>query len=194
MSNYQTHFGRTFYQCKKTGYWLSTSYGKDKPRVRAHQWVWICTHGKIPPGYHIHHRNNDKSDNRIENLELIYKSTHLSYHLNDPIRKEQSRKICDKIRPLSKKWHASEQGRAWHKAHGILTWINRKPEKRICKICVKEYETKTFHQEFCSNKCKSKWRRDSGLDNIERQCSKCLCKFMINKYTKTKKCRECNKR
>lgn len=40
----------------------------------AHRIVWIATHGPIAPGLEINHRNRDKADNRVDNLEAI---THL---------------------------------------------------------------------------------------------------------------------
>ena len=41
-----------------------------------HRYVWENINGKIPFGFDIHHINNDKSDNRIENLECLPKSEH----------------------------------------------------------------------------------------------------------------------
>lgn len=184
MSDHQIHFGRKFYLDKQKGYWISTGY----PRIRAHQWVWINMHGLIPKGYHIHHKNENKSDNRIENLELIERSRHLSHHMQNPERKVKSKEICDKIRPLTKKWHASEEGLAWHKLHGIKTWSERNSFKITCKQCNKEADTKTFHQEFCSNACKSKWRRNNKLDHIEKTCPVCSVKYLVNKYAKTNTC------
>ena len=182
------YFGRKFYLDKSTGYWISTDYSKQRPRVRAHQWVWINHYSIIPKGYHIHHRNDDKSDNRIENLELIERSRHLKHHMNLPQRKATSKKMADTYRHLTKEWHSSKEGHEWHKAHGLMSWVNRKPIKIICKICFKETETKTYHQEFCSNSCKSKWRRQSGLDNIEKTCMCCSKSFIANKYAKNKTC------
>lgn len=190
MSNHQEHFGRKFYLDKKKGYWISTDY----PRIRAHQWVWLSIHKVIPKGYHIHHVNDNKSDNRIENLEMIKAARHLSYHMQDPLRKAKASEMANKYRHLTKEWHASEEGREWHKAHGLMTWVNRKPINIICKICEKESKTKTYHQEFCSNACKSKWRRASGLDNVSRKCPICYKEFTCNKYTDTKTCsRQCGR-
>jgi hypothetical protein len=41
-----------------------------------HRLVWLTAHGKIPKDREIHHRNGDKSDNRIENLELVKHNNH----------------------------------------------------------------------------------------------------------------------
>jgi hypothetical protein len=40
-------------------------------RVLEHRWVWEQKNGPIPPGGLIHHINEIKTDNRIENLKLV---------------------------------------------------------------------------------------------------------------------------
>lgn len=57
------------------------------PRVgwcSEHRWIWEKHNGcKVPVGFHIHHKNGDKIDNRIENLELISASEHRKLHYKD---------------------------------------------------------------------------------------------------------------
>lgn len=180
---YQIHSGRKFYQDKKTGYWIST----DHPRTRAHRWVWENHHGKIPNGYHVHHRDENKSNNEISNLTLLTQSDHCRHHYTEE-KRQASSNLMDKIRPLTKEWHGSEEGKKWHQAHGILSWKDRKEIEIICKICQKLSKTKTYHQQFCSNSCKSKWRRSQRLDDIEKICPICEKRFRINKYKKTLTC------
>lgn len=49
--------------------------------VYEHIFVWWENTGIIPPiGYHIHHKNNIKTDNRFENLEMIEGKTHSFLH------------------------------------------------------------------------------------------------------------------
>ena len=186
MSIHQNYFGRKFYKDKKTGYWISTDY----PRIRAHCWVWKNFHTLIPKGYHIHHMNGDKSDNSIENLELIKRERHMSYHMQDPERKRKARENCNRIRPLTKAWHASEEGIAWHKYHAAKERFGKwDPRKYYCQQCNKTYETKKrSNSRFCSNACKSKWRRHAGLDDIEKGCERCLNIFVSNKYIKQRFC------
>lgn len=47
-----------------------------------HVIVWEEHNGKVPSGYIIHHKNNNKSDNRIDNLEILDHSTHRRIHAN----------------------------------------------------------------------------------------------------------------
>jgi len=186
MTIHQIHFGKKFYLDHQTGYWISTAC----PKIRAHQWVWINYHKVIPKGYHIHHINDDKSDNRIENLELIHGSRHVKYHMNLPERIIKSKEIMQKISPLSKEWHASDEGRAWHKYYAQKSNFGKwEPKKYKCQVCNSEYETsKRSNIKFCSNACKSRYRRASGLDNVDRECENCKKKFNINKYKKTRFC------
>ncbi len=189
---HQFHFGKKFYQDKKKGYWISTTY----PRIRAHVWVWISKYGKIPTNYHIHHINENKSDNRIENLELIHKKRHMSHHMSTEERKEFSRKHAEKIRPLTKFWHASIEGRKWHKNHAERFNFGKwDPVEHKCEQCSKEYKTiKKSSNRFCSNACKSKWRRLNKLDDIEKTCPICLQSYKSNKYSRSKTCgRKCGK-
>src|SRR5689334_25155265 len=118
---HQYHFGKTFYLDKKTGYWISTSC----PKIRAHVWVWINHNGDIPKKHHIHHIDENKSNNNIENLRCIHYHEHYRLHITEE-KREWSRKWIEVIRPLTKKWHASEEGLQWHSKHGLKVWENRK--------------------------------------------------------------------
>lgn len=50
---------------------VSIRNGATKLICRVHRIVWISQHGIIPDGYVVDHINNDKLDNRIENLQLL---------------------------------------------------------------------------------------------------------------------------
>lgn len=54
------------------GYLVTTIANKStKMQCRLHRIVWISQHGIIPDGYVIDHINNNKTDNRISNLQLL---------------------------------------------------------------------------------------------------------------------------
>jgi hypothetical protein len=60
------------YTRRKNDYYACTS----GTRQFLHRQVWIDSRGLIPQNYDVHHKDNDKSNNHINNLELISKSKH----------------------------------------------------------------------------------------------------------------------
>lgn len=139
-------------------------------------------------------RDKDKSNNCIENLELLDQSSHLSMHMVSEERKANARSMANKYRHLTKEWHASKEGHEWHKQHGVVAWENRSVLKRSCAYCGKEFETKQRHQEFCSNACKSANRRKLKADYIEVNCEYCGKSFIKNKYARSTCCsRSCGR-
>lgn len=126
-------------------------------------------------------------------MELLEKGKHLSLHMT-PERKEFSKVLAEKIRPLTKQWHASEKGRQWHRQHAKEFRFGKWEKKAyICSVCDKKYETqKMSNHSFCSNNCKSANRRKSGIDDVKRNCERCTAQFTVNKYVKTRFCsRKC---
>lgn len=184
---HQLHFGRKFYLDKKTGYWISTDY----PRIRAHVWVWSCERFQVPKGMHVHHLDENKSNNSIENLALIAADDHARLHMTEE-KREWSRHWVAVIRPMTKEWHSSEEGRKWHRQHAIRYNFGNGPEFDYhCQQCNKPYKSKLKAKgrtRFCSNACKSSCRRDSGVDDIEMKCENCDITFKRNKYAKSRFC------
>jgi hypothetical protein len=45
-----------------------------------HRYIWEKFNGKIPDGFEIHHKNGNKQDNRLSNLELITRLEHRRLH------------------------------------------------------------------------------------------------------------------
>ena len=49
--------------------------------VLEHHLVWWQNSGQVvPPGMVVHHKNEDKFDNKFSNLELLTKAEHASHH------------------------------------------------------------------------------------------------------------------
>jgi len=69
----------------------------NQPDVRCgkklvHRMVWERAHGLIPSGYDIHHRNGVRTDNRLENLELVERRAHRSQHSRGRVPSAEARR------------------------------------------------------------------------------------------------------
>lgn len=181
---YIEYDGLKFCRDDKTGYYLNSTI-----RKRLHRYVWEKEHGEIPKGYHIHHIDGDKSNNSIENLALFTAGDHEKLHGAEQKRIEQARINLTHARENAAKWHRSEAGKKWHSEHAKGHKIPR--VTKTCEVCGKEFQG-TKAQRFCSNNCKSKYRRMTKADNITAICGVCGKEFTTNKYKPSKYCcREC---
>ncbi len=153
----QEFCGKVFTKYKGTSYYKGYLWGK---RWFLHRAVWAGWNGKIPKGKHIHHKDHNSSNNEPENLELMDAGRHLSEHMT-PERRQKQREWIKKIAPLTKKWHSSEEGRAWHRLHGKKAFQTRKPVERDCAHCHTPFLTLQFAKStrFCHQNCKMKARR-----------------------------------
>lgn len=180
--------GLSFRRDKRTGYYLNA-----KTHKRLHVYVWEYYNGKVPKGCHIHHVDFDKRNNEISNLKLIEKKEHAKLHGNswDDERLLKQLKVLDeKARPKALEWHGSENGRNWHKKHYEQMKAKLHEEKEFtCLNCgCKFISVNHGVNKFCSNKCKSAYRRKSGVDNEIRTCEICGKQFTTNKYSKSRTC------
>lgn len=192
LSKHQYFDGKKFTRDERTGYYLCSTKSADGQRKRMHVYVWEYYNGKTPEGYHVHHIDGDKSNNTIENLKLISRHKHLSFHgKKQAVEKHDffARNLIENAQPKAIKWHKSQEGREWHKNH-YEKMKNKFHEKKdyICQNCGKEFISTNVGSKFCSNKCKSAFRRKSGVDDENRRCSYCGKVFVCNKYSEKHFC------
>lgn len=175
--------GESFYLCGE--------YFQHKGK-RLHRTVWEYHNGDIPKGYHVHHKDGDKTNNDPANLELMSGTDHLRGHMAQEERKEAARQSVKKAIEAAPEWHRSTEGREWHSKHSKETWACKDAIKYTCTYCGKEFYTRKSYgdnaRKYCSNNCRSAHRRARGVDNEKRICSVCGKTFSVNRYSITKTC------
>jgi hypothetical protein len=55
-------------------------YMGDRRTALAHRVVWLAAHGPIPAGYEVDHKNGDREDNRLANLQAITAAENTARH------------------------------------------------------------------------------------------------------------------
>lgn len=185
--------GYSFRRDKKTGYYLSTKRIGEH-RKRLHVYVWESINGEIPKGYHVHHKDENKRNNELDNLELITAHEHLSLHSKERADWARQNLINNAI-PAAVEWHKSKAGREWHSEHAKQQAQSWEYRTYICSYCGKEYQSRMIQanipNHFCSNNCKSAYRRKMGFDDVTKICSICGGEYVANKYQNTSKCPAC---
>ena len=115
----------------------------------------MAAHGPIPEGYHVHHKNGDKTDNRLENLEAITHGEHSARH------------IAEKIGPYRAKAIANSLA-------AQLRNIEKRKQRRLrCVICGTIYRSGSRNPtRYCSSACVEA-ARSGAFDGERRRCEFC---------------------
>lgn len=159
-----------------------------------HRYVWQFYNGDIPQGFDIHHKDGNRYNNDISNLECVDSREHKRLHgrkLTEEEREWRRNNIGENARPKAVEWHKSEEGIKWHREQVKMWKDNRRDVACVCQQCGSAFITKNnkgVKKKFCSGACAQKYRRQNGLNNEERVCCVCGKKFITNKYGKIKTC------
>ena len=169
-------------------YFTPSSTHRQRGMGRLHQEIWKDAYGEIPPGHDIHHRDGNPLNNALENLECVARAEHHDYHMSllSPEARARRREWFHRIRQRASNWHQSEDGREWHRELGALSWEERTYRNYTCVHCGQIFTSRavdTKSVKFCSNACKSAYRRVQGEDNEVRTCVVCGQPFTTNKYS-----------
>lgn len=152
--------------------------GKDyyERRILLHRAVWEQAYGPIPEGCHIHHKNGDKTDNRLENLELLTHGEHSSLHY-------EAKLLPYRELALANSQEARERNRQ-----------KRLERTLICAFCEKEYHSGSAHpRRFCSSECIEAYRSGAFGSEI-RKCEYCAKEYRATKRVQRYCSRKCNSR
>ena len=125
--------GRSYYHDKASGYYKTLM--REGDREYLHRAIYRGTYGNIPHGWQVHHKNEDKDDNSIENLECM------------PLR-EHNRKHREQAR-----------------ASGHLTiHLTRIKKPFVCAGCGATYMGKdNGRNSWCSRKCSNAYHNARHL-------------------------------
>ena len=156
-------------------------------RKRIHRYVWEYYNGAIPKGYDVHHKDHDKSNNDISNLELITKAEHTKLHSKDTSYETKVERM-NYARKFASKWHKSDVGREWHKELARKTNFGHLSYDKVCECCGKSYVAGSKRSRFCCGACKSKYARHHSLYNEIRKCIICGKEYSVCKYEKQQTC------
>jgi hypothetical protein len=166
--------------------WPSDSY-LSRGGKKLHRDVWTAAFGQIPGGCHIHHRDGNVLNNRLENLECLDAREHLSGSRGKRRPLENGTWFTANARDKAAEWHRSPEGRLWHKRHAkrSKSWTKWKRTEKKCAHCGKLHMALVRKSgnsgKYCSQACKVAAYRARGQDKIwqrtyrERKAAKRNC-------------------
>jgi hypothetical protein len=80
--------------------------------IKFHRFIWECANGEIPEGFDIHHKNGDKLNNSISNLELMERFEHNHLHKSGENHPNWHKKFSEKTRQKMSLAHKGKQMQA----------------------------------------------------------------------------------
>ena len=152
-----------------------------------HRIIWEEDIGPIPEGFDVHHKDGNKYNNLVDNLECLTKSDHMRLHAKE--RRWALSVTMSSNSEKIHKWHRSKKGRLSLSNKAKKQCENREFRSFVCQVCKKDFQSNhNTNPKYCSDNCVQSARLKSGIDNEERNCRICDTKFTINKYQNTQVC------
>lgn len=158
-------FNGVKYSKQEKGYYRATlKQNTSNTNIsRLHRAIWFYYNSEIPSGYDVHHKDENKENNNIENLMLIEHGTHSINHLDISLGKSWKNKIvktyaCSYCGELFETTHCygEHQNAFCSKKCSFDHWysLNKKERsKKICPHCNKEFIPVKTDQVYCRNNC-----------------------------------------
>lgn len=161
---------------------------KGSKRGYCHRIIWEEDVGPIPEGFDVHHKDGNKLNNLLENLDCISKSDHMRLHSQE--FKEKRRQCMSKNSEKVHAWLKTSKGKKFLSNKAKKMWEELPIRTFKCASCKKEFTTKYNKKtvKYCSDNCVMAARRASKVDDCKRTCIICSNLFTINRYQKTVTC------
>lgn len=120
------------------GYGTITRKGYRRISIDGRQWmehvlVWEHYNGSVPVGMQVHHINENKLDNRIENLSLVDTLTHKRIHSGCELRDGEWFKPCGNcgtVYPITNYYERRDGVSSWCKPCCVENAIFNKRRRR----------------------------------------------------------------
>jgi endogenous inhibitor of DNA gyrase (YacG/DUF329 family) len=189
-------------------------------KISAHRLSAIDCVGEIPPGFEVHHIDENKFNNNPENLQILSKVEHRRVHSKRQWRGERwtcgkpnfdkatkdalharAKNHMNNIRPAASEWHKSPEAKEFHRRIARLSveknYGSNAPRVAVrCTVCGIEFDTWLLHakkRKFCSSRCNMAAQKSRPWNYLDRICEKCAKPFQIFKPERNRRGRFCSK-
>lgn len=133
----------------------------DGCQAAVHRLVWEVANGPIPKGFHIHHKDRNRLNNELSNLELVHRRDHARLHMlqriavMQPILQAARRATIEKLKPVRRE--CSECGVAF-----VATGQPGRRPATMCSQKCRHRQYERTHRADRSARHKELWRIRNG--------------------------------
>lgn len=133
-----------------------------------HNLIWEEAYGPIPEGSEVHHKDGDKANNALENLELRDRTSHRREHSENYFEQPDGTWLkrctdCGEVKELS----------AFHRRRGRA----EDSVQNKCKSCANAYARKRYAEREDVRKKKVQMSREYREENPEKARAACRASY-----------------
>lgn len=175
--------GMTYKRNPLSEEWAKRVYyqaGRGSGRGYLHRDVYADTHGPIPKGMHVHHKDHDPFNNDPSNLTVLTPKQHNQEH-GKKFDEARMRIFRETTLAAAAEWHRSPAGIEWHRDQGRRSWQNRELSSFTCPECGVEHQGhfpgRSGPERHCSPACRQRADRRARKYFETATCAICKATF-----------------